>query len=65
MIIRYECQWVKVTLPTKVLAIDIFYRPPNTNVGQFLANLEDMLIDLHTKFYDLVCFGAFNFYIRY
>lgn len=47
---NYECLWVKIMLPTKILVIGLFHRPPNTNAGQFLTNLED----------ELVCFGDFG-----
>ena len=56
-----ECLWVKLKLsPNNIVIMGILYRPPNSDVTQFLNYLEDVLSNLYSEYDDILCLSDFN-----
>jgi hypothetical protein len=44
----------------KVVIIGNIYRPPNSQLHEFLQYFEDILTDFYTTYDTILCFGDFN-----
>ena len=55
-----------ITPPNKMsLRIVVIYRPPNSNVNEFIAQLTSHLESLNTTTSDIIVTGDFNIHIDY
>lgn len=55
-----ECLWVKLKRQNDTVIIGNLYRPPNSNITQFLNYLEDILSNLYIEYDKIICLGDFN-----
>lgn len=55
-----ECLWLKLELLNEIVIIGNIYRPPDSNVEQFLTYIEDILSNLYAEYDNITCFGDFN-----
>lgn len=56
----FEFLVVKIKLPSRNLAIAVIYRPPNTNVNNFVNDIDNILSLTYSEFDDLIFMGDFN-----
>lgn len=56
----FEQLWIKIKVSKKVFYIGVMYRPPNTNVNDFLDSFEDTLSDILPNCDDILCLGDIN-----
>lgn len=55
-----EQLWIKLTLKKKKVAIGVIYRPPSTDIPQFLNEFEDILGKIYPVVDEVICAGDFN-----
>lgn len=57
---QLEYLFIKINLPSFSLAIGTFYRPPNTNINNFLNDFDEFLSIVCPMVDEVICMGDFN-----
>jgi len=52
--------WVEIKVGKKSLIVGNVYRPPSSDMDDFVSGLEDILADFYTKFDCIILMGDFN-----